>query len=171
MKMKYRFMMNPTEEEKKKLLRTFEHCCFVYNKLLDVLRIKKTISEISSKDVTRLKRRYKELKNMHCTLLYAQISHLFRSWKEAGEKVESMRPKKLEDFTMLPFYKGGYQFLQKKRGDDVFLVLHKIGRIPVDVDRDIEGQVKKVVVERDGSDDWYVSVSTEPFFSIIAKRN
>jgi len=168
--MKYKFRLYPSEEIEKKLLWTFEQCCFVYNKLLGKLRMKKTIDNVRSRDVTDLKRYNKDLNEIYCSLLYGQQNYLYNNWKDANKQASDMKPKDPKDFRYLRFHTFGYKFRQKKPGGDVFLVLSKIGRIPVEVDQDIEGMIKKVVIERDDSDQWFVSIVTGSYSPISAKR-
>ena len=81
-----------------------------------------------------------------------------------------MKPRDISDFKYLRFHQRGYKFIQKKVGGEVFLDIFKIGQIPVEVDQDIEGQIKKVVVEKNESGEWYVSLTTGLYFPITAKR-
>jgi putative transposase len=167
MQITYKFRLYPNSEKEKKLLWTLEKCREVYNQMLEGLNNQERPNrlELQSK-ILKLKEQHPGLKGVHSKVLQMVVYQLFSNLralaqlKKKGKKVGRLRFKGKGWFKTFTYNQSGFEL--RKTGERLDrLWLSKIGDIPIRIHREIEGNIKQIVIKRYNSDKWYACVSVE----------
>jgi putative transposase len=164
----YKYRLYPSEQDKEELEKHLDLCRQVYNHFLEELN---EADEIPSKyemhgKLPELKQDWEELQQVHSKVLQRVITQLYDNLKslseqkKRGNKVGKLRYKGKGWFKTIEYNQSGFKL--KKTGNRLDrLMLSKIGEVPIRIHREIEGEVKGVILKRDNSGDWYAIFQTE----------
>jgi len=164
----YKYRLYPSEQDKEELEKHLDLCRQVYNHFLEELN---EAEEIPSRyklqqQLPELKQEWTELQQVHSKVLQMVLKQLYDNLKSLSEqkkqgyKVGSLRFKGEGWFKTFEYNQSGFKL---KKTDDRLdkLQLSKIGEIPIRLHREIEGEVKGVIIKRDNAGDWYAIFQTE----------
>jgi putative transposase len=167
MQITYKLRLYPTPEQEQKLLWTLEKCRSVYNDMLEGLNRQEKPNKLELQStLPKLKEKYPELKQVYSKVLQHEVYRLFSNLKalaelkKNGKKVGRLRFKGKGWFKTFTFNQSGFELRKTGKRLD-WLWLSKIGAIPIRIHREIEGNIKQIVVKRYNSGKWYACVSTE----------
>ena len=157
----YKFLLCPSEEEKKHLLGTLEACRKTYNRLLE---------EYNKGEHDRFKLQallpiWKEsdddLRDAYAKALQYEVHRLLFNQKglegkrKAGMRTGKLRWKPPQRFRSFTYSQLGF-ILNPTQGKWSMLHLSKkIGNIPIRLHREPEGKIKQVTIRHSPSGDWY----------------
>ncbi|MEM2874470.1 MAG: transposase [Candidatus Hadarchaeales archaeon] len=163
----YRFRIYPSKTAQQVLNRHIELCRWLYNRLLSELnlarekgiRLKRTDTQALIVDLKRhekpeLGEVYSKILQMVNWQLWSNIRAL-AGLKRDGRRVGRLRFKGAGWFKTLNYNQSGFRLENGK------LVLSKVGEIPIKLHRKIRGEVKGVIVKREGSGRWYAIFQVE----------
>jgi len=164
----YKYRLYPSEQDEEELEKHLDLCRQVYNHFLEELN---EAEEIPSryelqKQLLELKDEWEELKQVHSKVLQMVLKQLYDNLrslserKKNGYKVGKLRYKGESWYKTFEYNQSGFK-LEKTENRLDSLKLSKIGEIPIRVHREIEGEVKGVIIKRDSSGDWYAIFQTE----------
>jgi putative transposase len=114
----------------------------------------------------KLKEKYPELKDIHSKVLQMVVYQLFSNLralaqlKKKGKKVGKLRFKGKGWFKTFTYNQSGFKFLKTGKRLDK-LRLSKIGDIPIRIHREIEGNIKQIIIKKHNSSRWYACISIE----------
>ncbi|TQD23819.1 RNA-guided endonuclease TnpB family protein [Methanolobus vulcani] len=167
MRKTYKFRIYPNKPQQKQMERSLEICRQVYNR---TLAERKTAYEergeiLSKYTLNKLlpewKKENPEYKEVFSqTLQEVQervdlaFKHFFRRVRN-GEKPGYPRFKGKGWYDSFTYPQMGFKL------EDNVLYLSKIGNVRVKVHREIEGDIKRIIVRRSACKKWYVSITTE----------
>jgi len=164
----YKYRLYPSEQDKKELEKHLDLCRQVYNYFLEELN---EAEEIPSRyelqrQLPELKKEWEELQEVHSKVLQMVLKQLYDNFnslskkKKNGYKVGSLRYKGEGWFKTIEYNQSGFKL---KKADNRLdqLNLSKIGRMPIRLHREIEGEVKGVIIKTDSAGDWYAIFQTE----------
>jgi putative transposase len=121
--------------------------------------------ELQSK-ILKLKEQHPGLKGVHSKVLQMVVYQLFSNLralaqlKKNGKKVGKLRFKGRGWFKTFMYNQSGFELRKTgKRLDRLWL--SKIGDIPIRIHREIDGNIKQVVIKRYNSGKWFACVSVE----------
>jgi putative transposase len=177
MRKTYKFRIYPTKPQQKQMERSLELCRQVYNR---TLAERKTAYEergetLSKYTLNKLlpewkkeKTEYKEVFSQTLQEVQERVDlafkHFFRRVRN-GEKPGYPRFKGKGWYDSFTYPQMGFKL------EDNFLYLSKIGNVRVKVHREVEGDIKRIIVRRSACKKWYVSLTTECEDIEIPERN
>jgi putative transposase len=167
MQITYKFRLYPNSEREKKLLWTLERCREVYNQMLEELKKQEIPNRLELQSMLpKLKEKYPELKEVHSKVLQHEVYGLFSNLralaqlKKNGKRVGRLRFKGKGWFKTFTFNQSGFELRKTgKRLDRLWL--SKVGDIPIRIHREIEGNIKQIVIKRYNSGEWWGCVLVE----------
>jgi putative transposase len=172
MKKNYKYRIFPTKKQEKLLLDTLEECRLTYNKVLET-RIKtyetekKTLNKYATNNlIQEWKKERESLNNVHSQVLQNVAERVdfafqgfFRRCKLKGEKAGFPRFKQYGRYDSFTFPQSGFSI--NEEGIKPLLRLSKIGCVKIKLHRDLEGNMKRLTIQRSGSGKWYATFSLE----------
>lgn len=164
----YKYRLYPSEQDKEELEKHLDLCRQVYNHFLEELN---EAEEIPSryelqKQLPELKQDCEELQQVHSKVLQMVLKQLYDNLrslserKKNGYKVGKLRYKGEGWYKTIEYNQSGFK-LKKTDNRLDRLKLSKIGEVPIRVHRELEGEVKGVILKRDSSGEWYAIFQTE----------
>lgn len=164
----YKYRLYPSEQDKEGLEKHLDLCRQVYNHFLEELN---EAEEIPSryelqKQLPQLKQDWEELQQVHSKVLQMVLKQLYDNLKslseqkKKGHKVGKLRYKGEGWFKTIEYNQSGFK-LEKTDNRLDRLKLSKIGEVPIRRHRELEGEVKGVILKRDSAGDWYAIFQTE----------
>lgn len=164
----YKYRLYPSEQDKEELDKHLDLCRQVYNHFLEELN---EAEEIPSryelqKQLPELKQGWGELQQVHSKVLQMVLKQLYDNLKSLSEqkkngyKVGKLRYKGEGWFKTIEYNQSGFK-LEKTDNRLDRLKLSKIGEVPIRLHREIEGNVKGVILKRDSAGDWYAIFQSE----------
>lgn len=150
----YKYQLKPTKGQEEILHKQFDLCRFTYNKLLEVLHgLAKPNKKYIQHKIVELKQEYPELQGAYsktlqyeCYRLFANLKSLGKS-KSNGRKVGRLRFKGRKWFKTIVYNQSGFKLIQTGNRYNR-LHLSKIGEIKIRQHRELEGNIKGIVVKR-----------------------
>lgn len=171
----YKLRLYPTKEIEDKMLHHLEHSRRVYNFMLEGLRIQRLMPNIDRAAIQHLNVVYKELypeaKELYSSSLQYNCWRIFRqlkslkSNKKSGRIVGMMKFKGRDFYNSFTYNSQGYKFTYCG-GKYGILYLSKIGYIKLRVHREINGNIKNVIIKKEGSK-WFASIVTDEEWGVI----
>jgi putative transposase len=162
----FKYKLQPTAEQERAMAFVLRRCCELYNAALEERtlawerrRVAVTLAQQSAQ-LPEIKEVRPEYRDLHSQVLQDVLARLDRAYQtffrrvKAGQKAGHPRYRgrgRYASFTYKQFGNGAQL-------DNGFLVLSKIGRLPVRWSRPLEGLPKTVTITRE-ADGWYVSFS------------
>lgn len=173
----YRFRLYPCEEQEDRLSETLDLCRRVYNHFLSQwnrgtripcrLELQAQLP-LLKKERPELGKVYSKVLQMVLYQLYSNLKALSQL-KRNGKRVGRLRFKGRGRFKTLIYNQSGFKIV--KTGKRLSLLrLSKIGDIPIRVHREVEGNMKQVVIKRHNSGKWFACISIEKG-THVEKRN
>ena len=165
----YKFRIFPTEEQKEFFEKHFGCCRFVYNYLLALRKeayekLKITISGFEAKkEIARLKRTegYTWLKDVNSQSLQESSLDLEKAYRRFFKKLGSA-PRFKKKFHKQTFKVPQFFGIKKTKRDNVFLCIPKLkSAIKVNAHREINGEMKQVVIVKEASGEYFASFNCE----------
>ena len=167
MQITYKFRLYPNSEKEKKLLWTLEKCREVYNQMLEELKKQEIPNRLELQSMLpKLKEKCPELKEVYPKVLQHEVYRLFSNLralaqlKRNGKRVGRLRFKGKGWFKTFTYNQSGFELRKTGKRLD-WLWFSKIGDIPIRVHREIEGNIKQIVIKRCNSGKWWGCVSVE----------
>lgn len=145
-----------------------EVCRQVYNYFLSQWQGKEKIPsryQLQSQ-LPKLKTDNTELKRVHSKVLQMVLHQLYSNLrsltalKKKGRKVGRLRFKGKGWFKTFTYNQSGFRILTTGKRLDV-LHLSKIGNVPMRVHREIQGEMKQVIVKRTKTDKWFAYIAVQ----------
>jgi len=167
----YKFQLKPSKQQEKLLQDTLNLCRFTYNKLLEKLNTQEKInrSEIQH-HILKLKKEFPELKNVYsktlqyeCYKLFSNLQRLSKS-KKNGSKVGRLRFKGYRWWKTFVMNQSGYKLIKTNKHYDK-LHISKIGDINIRCHRDIEGNIKGIIIKKKVNT-WEAHIITDGKYTI-----
>ncbi len=157
----YRFRMYPNKEQEEKLELSLEMCRQAYNILLGELRKQIVTDKAQIQAILpdlkicepKFKQVYSKVLQYECYRLFSNLSALAHL-KRKGKKVGVLRFKGKGWFKTMTFNQSGFKLREK-------LQLSKIGEIKIVKHRQVEGNIKQVVIKKMPSGKWFVIIQTD----------
>lgn len=171
----YKFQIKPNKQQEVFLQKTLDLCRFTYNKLLEELNSQEKIdrNKVQHK-IVELKKEFPELKNVYsktlqyeCYRLFSNLQRLSKS-KKNGNKVGRLRFKGYKWFKTFVMNQSGYKLIKTNKHYDK-LKISKIGEINIRVHRNIEGNIKGIIIKKK-VDTWEAHIISDAKY-IISKGN
>jgi putative transposase len=163
----YKFPIYPDKKTKQILEGQLELCRWVYNRLLQELeKANKEGKKLTPKDTQALivsikKKEKPELKKVNSKALqmvnyqlWSNIRVLARL-KKKGNKIGRLRFKGKGWYKTINFNQSGFEISKKK------IWLSKVGYINSKIYRNVEGQIKGVILKKEQSGKWFAVVQAE----------
>ncbi|PTD93418.1 transposase [archaeon SCG-AAA382B04] len=168
MNLSYKYRLYPSEKDKKVLEKNLDLCRQVYNHFLEKLNKKdETPSRYElQKQLPKLKKKWTELKQVHSKVLQMVLKQLYDNLKSLSEqkrngyKVGKLRCKGEEWFKTIEYNQSGFKLKRTENRLDK-LRLSKIGKIPIQLHRELEEEAKGVIIKRNNTGEWYAIFQTE----------
>jgi putative transposase len=167
----YKFQLKPNKTQEEVLNRTFDLCRFTYNKLLEELNKQEKVDRGAVQHkIVELKQEFPELKSVYSKTLQYECYRLFsnlqglKNSKKNGNKVGRLRFKGKNWFKTIIYNQSGFKLIDTKKHYNK-LQLSKIGKINIRQHRDIEGNIKGVIIKRK-VDSWEAHVITDAEYKI-----
>jgi len=169
----YRFRLYPSKAQEMEMLEVLDSCRRLYNHFLG--EWKKT-EKIPPKydlqaQIPSLVKKHSDLENVYSRTrqyvlwqLYSNLRGL-RGLKERGRKVGRLRFKKYGRYKSFVYNHAGFGLIGNK------LRLTKIGEIPIKLHREINGEIKQVIVKREQSGKWFAIFSVETEIEKLGTTN
>lgn len=165
----YKFRLYPNKEQEQLLFRQFDLCRFTYNQLLEELGRNKDRKHIQHY-IVELKKKYPDLKKVYSKTLQYECYRLFSNLrglgnsKKKGNKVGRLRFKGRNWFKTIVYNQSGFKIIKTSKRYD-FLSLSKVGEIRLLQHREVEGNIKGIIIKRKvGS--WEAHIITDAEYSI-----
>ena len=163
----YKFRLYPSKEIEQKMHRTLDLCRFTYNQLLAELGEWDNISryELQSR-IVDLQICYPELKEVYSKVLQYENYRLFSNLKALGEtkkkgrKVGRLRFKGKGFFKTFAYNQSGFKLIITGKRCQT-LNLSKIGEVLIRCHRNIDGDIKQVVIKKEQSGKWFAFLITD----------
>lgn len=163
----YKFRIYPNKPQQKQMERSLEICRQVYNRTLaerktayderGVTLSKYTLNKLLP-EWKKENPEYKEVFSQTLQEVQERVDlafkHFFRRVRN-GEKPGYPRFKGKGWYDSFTYPQMGFKL------EDNILYLSKIGNVRVKVHREIEGDIKRIIVRRSACKKWYVSITTE----------
>jgi len=167
MRKTYKFRLYPNKEQEEKLLWTLEKCRLVYNDMLERLNNQEKPNRVELQSVLpTLKEQYPELNGVYSKVLQYEIYRLFSNLKsleelkKRGQKAGKLRFKGSGWFKTFTYNQSGFKIIKTGNRLDK-LHLSKIGDISIRIHREIEGDIKQIIIKKYGSGKWYACISVK----------
>ena len=162
----YRYRLYPNKEQEKFLNIQFEHCRFVYNKLLETSKKEFEKNGIKwnyygyKKILPHLKQEYPFLKQANSQSLQETVKNLNRAYKnffEGRADFPKFKKKKSKQTVHIPQH-FEIERVSKKRG---LLKIPKLKtKIPIKMHRGMEGQIRSISITKTPNERYYLNVLT-----------
>ncbi len=163
----HKFRLYPTNEQEEKLLFILEQCRWLYNKLLSIIKSKRTPPKREMQSLLpKLKEERTELKEVNAKTLQMVVFMLYNNLKalsalkKKGKKVGKLRYKKYGKLKSFILNQSGFKLIKTGNRLDR-LYISKVGEVPIRVHRSIEGRIKQVIIKRYGSGEWFALLCVE----------
>lgn len=164
----YKFRLYPSQRDEAQLIKHLEICRWVYNNFLEKLnKSEKIPSKYNMVNrLPQLKEEHPFLKNVYSKVLQEVIAQLYNNLsalsqsKNRGRKVGRLRFKGKGWFKTFSYNQSGFNIIKTGNRLDV-LKLSKIGDIPIRIHRQIEGNIKQIIIKRTASEKWYACIQTD----------
>ena len=163
----HKFRLYPTNEQEEKLLFILEQCRWLYNKLLSIIKSKRTPPKREMQSLLpKLKEERTELKEVNAKTLQMVVFMLYNNLKalsalkKKGKKVGKLRYKKYGKLKSFILNQSGFKLIETGSRLDK-LYISKVGEVPIRVHRLVEGKIKQVIVKRYGSGGWFALLCVE----------
>jgi len=165
----YKFRLYPTKKQEEELFTQLNLCRFTYNQLLEELGKNKNRSHIQH-HIIELKEKYPELTKVYsktlqyeCYRLFSNIKGLALS-KKKGNKIGRLRFKGRDWFKTICYNQSGFKIINQDKRYNL-LHLSKIGDIKILQHREIEGNIKGIIIKRK-ADSWEAHLITDGIYNI-----
>jgi putative transposase len=165
----YKFRLYPDRKQTKLLFKQFDLCRFTYNNLLEELSRNKNRKHIQHY-ILKLKKKNPELKDVYsktlqyeCYRLFSNLRGLSQS-KKKGNKVGKLRFKGRDWFKTIVYNQSGFKLIERQQRYDL-LQLSKIGKIRLLQHRQIEGNIKGIIIKKKVSS-WEAHIITDAVCNI-----
>ena len=168
MKPSYRFRLNPTLPQQKRMEWTLDTCRQVRNHFLHRMnRIDDPTYTPEQNRLPDLKKRWTELQEVNSKVLQMVVRRLYTDRsnlskkKKKGHRVGKLKWKGKGYYRSFEYNQSGFE-LKKTSGQDA-LYLNKIGDVPIVAHRDLpdDATIKGVAVKREPTGEWYASLQLE----------
>ncbi len=162
----YKFRLYPNKEQNEKLELSLDMCRRTYNYLLSELANGFTKIELANY-LLDLKSCYPELKQVYSKTLQVVNDNLFANLsglsalKRNGRKIGRLRFKEKGWTKTFVYNQSGFKLIENNKK----LHLSKIGDIKIKVHREVEGNIKQIIIKRE-IDNWYAIIQTDSNFKI-----
>ncbi len=164
----YKFRIYPSKTTEQNLCKQIELCRWLYNQLLEEMNNARERGEKITKTDTQaliphLKEVRPELKTVNSKVLQMVNYQLWSNvkalgkLKENGRKIGKLRFKGEGWFKTMNFNQSGFHI----DADRSKLKLSKVGEIPIKLHREVEGEVKAVIIKKEKSGKWFAVVQVE----------
>ena len=176
----YKYRLYPNKKTKRELNKTLNSCRETYNYILNIKNSKyeKDKTHLSKYDVDKIITQYKkekeELKLIHSQILQNVSDRADKAYKnffrriKKGDKPGFPRFKginRYDSFT-LPQNNGSFKII-----DDKWLQISKIGKIKINLHREIEGKIKSCIIKKTKTHKWYAYFISECDLNILPTNN
>lgn len=163
----FKYRLQPSKNQRTKLIRTLELCRWVYNETLATRKNSweqdhKSLSVYDTNQLlTRWKREHPELKTVHSQVLQnvqERVDLAFKAFfrrAKAGEKPGYPRFRGYGWYNSFTFKQSGFELC------DQDLFLSKIGSVKMILHRPIVGRIKTLTLQRDAVGNWYACFACE----------
>jgi len=164
----YKFRLYPKKRQEERLMETLELCRQTYNYFLAQWNGKESIPsrlELQAQ-LPKLKEERPELNRVYSKVLQMVLYQLYSNLKalsqlkKNGKKVGRLRFKGKGWYKTFTYNQRGFKIIKTGRRLDL-LHLSKIGDIPIRVHREIEGEIKQVIIKRHRSGKWFACICIE----------
>jgi len=165
----YKFRLYPTKTQEQVLFNQLNLCRFTYNQLLEELSRNKTKKHIQHY-ILDLKEKYPELKQVYSKALQYECYRLFSNIKglalakKKGNKIGRLRFKGRDWFKTMCYNQSGFKLIKQDKRYNL-LHLSKIGDIRLLQHRDVEGNIKGIIIKRK-VDSWEAHLITDGKYQI-----
>ncbi len=169
----YRFRLYPSKVQEMEMLEVLDSCRRLYNHFLgEWKKTKKIPSKYDLQaQIPSLVKKHSDLKNVYSRTrqyvlwqLYSNLRGL-RGLKDRDRKVGRLRFKKYGRYKSFVYNHAGFWLIDNK------LHLTKIGEIPIKLHREINGEIKQVIVKREQSGKWFAIFSIETEIEKLGTTN
>jgi len=172
----YKFRLYPGKEDEKKLLFVLEICRLLYNSFLTIWNDSDKIPNRYKLQamLPAMKEEHEGLKKVNAKTLQMVLFMLYnnlkalRELKKKGRKVGRLRYKKYGKIKSFILNQSGFKVIKTGSRLDR-LYISKVGDIPIRAHREIEGEIKQVIVKQYKTGEWYALISVDREVSVIAK--
>lgn len=166
-KKSYKFLLYLTKRQAAVLQRMLDECRFLYNLCLEqrILAYEELGMPLTKYDqlmmLPLLKNERPSLRTVHSQVLQDVVIRLDKAFDgffrrcAAGEKPGFPRFRSAARFDSFVYPQSGFRIVGSE------LHLSKIGVLPINLHRPIEGKIKTCTLRRDASGNWYVCLSCE----------
>lgn len=163
----YQYRLYPKKSQVTVLNQTLEQCRMVYNRVLAIRKDaweqeQKRIGYYETKKLLpEWKEEYPSLKNVHSQVLQDVVMRVDRAYKaffrrvKSGENPGYPRFKQFGRYDSITYTQSGFEL------DGQWLVLSKVGAVPVITHRSFEGTVKTCTIRRSCTGKWYASITVD----------
>jgi putative transposase len=173
----YKFRLYPKKEQEERLLGTLELCRQTYNyflaqwhgkdKIPSRLELQAQLPKIK-REKPKLNKVYSKVLQMVLHQLYSNLKALSQL-KRIGRKVGRLRFKGKGWYKTFIYNQSGFKLIKTGKRLDI-LHLSKIGDIPIRVHREVEGEIKQVIIKRYNSGKWFALVCVEKEVDVIQRE-
>ena len=172
----YKFRLYPKMEQEDKLLSVLEICRLLYNSFLAMWNDSEKIPSkyklqamlpAMKEEREGLKKVNTKTLQMVLFMLYNNLKAL-RELKKKGRKVGKLRYKKYGNFKSFILNQSGFKVIKTGNRLDK-LRISKVGDVPIQIHREIEGEIKQVIVKQYKTSEWYAMISVDREVSVITK--
>jgi len=171
----YKFRLYPKHEQEERLLETLELCRKTYNYFLaqwkdnipSRLELQSQLPKLKM-EKPELNKVYSKTLQMVLYQLYSNLkalSQLKKNWKKVGR----LRFKGKGWFKTFCYNQSGFKIIKTGKRLDL-LRLSKIGDIPIRMHREVEGEIKQVIIKRHNSGKWFAGICVEKEVNIIQRE-
>lgn len=174
-KLNQKYRLYPYKEQEAELERHIDLCRQLYNHLLEQIKNNPFLTKTEQQNtLPDLKEEWQELSDVYSKTLqmvnhrlHSNISGLIKR-KENGvnnrqQATNALRFKGKGWYSSFTYNQSGYKIKETSTRHDL-LKLSKIGEIPIQLHRSIQGKIKQVTVKKYRSGKWYacIQIETEP---------
>ena len=162
----YKFRLYPNKEQESRLLEALDLCRWLYNYFLAQWKDKVPSRYELQAQLPKLKKEKTELDKVYSKVLQMVLHQLYSNLKalseakKKGRKVGRLRFKGKGWYKCLNYNQSGFKLIRTGNRLDK-LYLSKIGAIPIRLHREIEGNIKGIIVKRYATGEWYALVQAE----------
>ncbi|PUA32627.1 MAG: transposase [Candidatus Terraquivivens tikiterensis] len=164
----YKFRLYPKKGQDERLLETLELCRQTYNYFLAQWNGKQRIPsrlELQAQ-LPKLKAERPELSKVYSKVLQMVLHQLYSNLKALsrlkrnGKHVGRLRFKGKGWYKSFVYNQSGFKLIKTGKRLDL-LHLSKIGDIPIRVHREVEGEIKQIIIKRHNSGKWFACLCVE----------
>lgn len=177
MQLSYKFRLYPSEKQEERLLEILELCRQTYNYFLSQWKQREKIPnrfELQAQ-LPKLKDQRPELNDVYSKVLQMVLCQLYSNLKalselkKNGKKVGTLRRKGKGWFKTFVYNQSGFKIIKRGKRLD-FLHLSKIGDIPVVIHREINGEIKQVIIKKYPSGKWFACFCVEQGVKVESQK-